>query len=73
MKKVYRMKDLECANCAAKMERAIAKIPGVHEVQISFMAQRMTLDADEAMLPEILEQVKRCVSKVEPNCKVLGA
>ena len=72
MKKVYRMHNLDCANCAAKMERAIQKIDGVHVAEVSFMAQRLTMDVDEAKLPEILEQVKKCVSKVEPTTKVLG-
>ena len=72
MKKVYRMHNLDCANCAAKMERAIQKIDGVHSAEVSFMAQRLTMDVDEAKLPEILEQVKKCVSKVEPTTKVLG-
>ena len=72
MKKVYRMHNLDCANCAAKMERAIQKIDGVHAAEVSFMAQRLTMDVDEAKLSEILEQVKKCVSKVEPTTKVLG-
>ena len=72
MKKVYRMKNLDCANCAAKMERAIQKIDGVQFAEVSFMAQRLTLDVDERKLPEILEQVKKCVAKVEPDTKVLG-
>ena len=72
MKKVYRMRNLDCANCAAKMERSIQKIQGVSDAQISFMAQRLTLEVEESMLPEILEQVKRCVAKVDPNCQVLG-
>ena len=72
MKKVYRMKNLDCANCAAKMERAIQKINGVSYAEVSFMAQRLTLEMDETKVSEILEQVKKCVSKVEPDCKVLG-
>ena len=72
MKKIYRMQNLDCANCAAKMERSIQKIKGVSDAQVSFMAQRLTLEAEEALLPEILEQVKRCVAKVDPNCKVFG-
>lgn len=72
MKKIYRMKDLDCANCAAKMERAIQKIDGVSFAEVSFMAQRLTLECDETKLPQILEQVKKCVAKVEPDCKVLG-
>ena len=72
MKKSFKMENLDCANCAAKMERAIQKIDGVHSAEVRFMAQRWTMDVDEAKLPEILEQVKKCVSKVEPTTKVLG-
>ena len=72
MKKVYRMHNLDCANCAAKMERAIQKIDGVHSAEVSFMAQRLTMEVDETKLPAILEQVKKCVAKVEPTTKVLG-
>lgn len=72
MKKIYRMKDLDCANCAAKMERAIQKIDGVIFAEVSFMAQRLTLEMDDNKVPAILEQVKKCVTKVEPDCKVLG-
>ena len=72
MKKVYRMKDLDCANCAAKMERAIQKIDGVSSAEVSFMAQRLTLELDENRMSEILEQVKACVAKVEPSTKILG-
>lgn len=73
MKKVYRLQDLDCANCAAKMERAIAKIDGVDSVTVSFMAQKLTLECDEARLAEILEKVKACIAKVEPDTKLLGA
>ena len=71
MKKVYRMSGLDCANCAAKMERSICKIKGVTSVEISFMSQRLYLEMDESMLPEILEEVKERVKKVDPDCKVL--
>ena len=72
MKKTYRMKNLDCANCAAKMERAIQKLDGVSFAEVSFMAQRLTLEVEEDKLPAVLEQVKKCVAKVEPDCKVLG-
>lgn len=72
MRKIYRLKDLDCANCAAKMERAIGKLDGVQSAEVSFMAQRLTLEVDDSRLPEILEQVKACVAKVEPDCKILG-
>ena len=52
MKKVYKLEDLDCANCAAKMECAIQKIDGVNSASVSFMAQRMTIDADDANFDE---------------------
>ena len=71
MKKVFKLEDLDCANCAARMERSIAKIDGVDSVSISFLSQRMTLEADESRFEEILDQVVRSCKKVEPDCKIL--
>lgn len=71
MKRVYKLEDLDCANCAAKMERAIAKIDGVDAVSISFMAQRMSIEADESRLDEIMREVVKVCRKVEPDCRIL--
>lgn len=71
MKKVYRLEDLDCANCAAKMERAVAKIDGVNEVGISFMSQRMTIDADESRFEEIMDRVVKACKKIEPDCRIV--
>lgn len=73
MKKIYRLQDLDCANCAAKMERAIAKLDGVEAVTVNFMAQKLILEAEEARFAEILEQAKKSIAKVEPDCKIIGA
>ena len=71
MKKVFRLQDLDCANCAAKMERHVAKLDGVNSVSISFMAQRMAIEADEARFDEIMERVEKACRKVEPDCRIL--
>ncbi len=71
MKKVYRLEDLDCANCAAKMERAVAKIDGVNEVSISFMGQRMSIDADEGRFEEIMDRVVKVCKRVEPDCTIV--
>lgn len=71
MKKVFEMEDLDCANCAAKMEDAIRKIEGVTYVSISFMAQRMTIEADDAKFDAIMKQARKAVRKVEPDCRIL--
>ena len=71
MKKEFEMEDLDCANCAAKMEDAIRKIEGVTYVSISFMAQRMTIEADDAKFDAIMKQAQKAVKKVEPDCRIL--
>ena len=71
MKKTYKMQNLDCANCAAKMEAAIGKIDGVESCSISFMAQKMTLEADESKLDEILTAAQNAVKKVDRACKII--
>ncbi len=71
MKKVFKLEDLDCANCAAKMERAIAKIDGVNSVVVSFMSQKMTIDADETRFDDIMKQVVKTCKKVEPDCRII--
>lgn len=70
MKKNYRLENLDCANCAAKMQEAIAKIKGVNEVNISFFTQKMTLDADDASFEDILKQAVKLCRKIEPDCHI---
>ena len=71
MKKKYKLQDLDCANCAAKMEEAIKKIEGVEDAAVSFMTQKLTIEADEQRLEAIMDQVVAVCRKVEPDCKIL--
>ena len=71
MKKVYRLEDLDCANCAAKMERAISKIEGVQSASVSFLMQRLAVEADEARFEEIMERVEKVCPRVEPDCRIV--
>ena len=71
MKKVVKLVDLDCANCAAKMERAIAQLDGVQNVTVSFLAQKLTLEADDARFDEIVREMIKCVKKVEPDCEIV--
>jgi copper chaperone CopZ len=71
MKKKFKLQDLDCANCAAKMEERIKKIPGVNDASVSFMTQKMTLDADDSRFEEILDEVVQVCKKVEPDCVIL--
>lgn len=70
MKKVFNLEDLDCANCAAKMERAIAKIDGVTAVSVSFINQKMTLEADDGRFDDIVKEVVKVCKKVEPDCVI---
>ncbi len=71
MKKIFKLEDLDCANCAAKMERAIAKIDGVTSATVSFMAQKLNIEADDARFDDIMKQVVKTRKKVEPDCKII--
>lgn len=71
MKKKFKLEDLDCANCAAKMEEAIKKIEGVNEATVSFLAQKMTIDAQDDKFDEIMKEVVKVCAKVEPDCRIL--
>ena len=71
MKKVFKLEDLDCANCAAKMESAIAKIYGVTSATVSFMTQRLTVEADDARFDDIMKAVVKTCKKVEPDCRII--
>lgn len=71
MKKKFKLEDLDCANCAAKMEEAIKKISGVNDANVSFLAQKLTIDAQDDKFDEIMREVARVCAKVEPDCKIL--
>ncbi len=70
MKKVIRLQDLDCANCAAKMERGIEKIKGVNSVSVDFMTQKIVLDCDDNAVDEIIAEMKKVCHKIEPDCIV---
>ena len=69
MKKRYKF-EVVCANCAAKVEEAVKKIDGVNDASVNFMAQKMTIDADDARFDEILKEVVAVAKKVEPDCEL---
>lgn len=70
MKKTFKLIDLDCANCAAKMEAAINKLDGVNSATVSFMTQKLTIDADDEKFDDVVKQAAECIKKVEPDCKI---
>ena len=71
MKRVLKMQDLDCANCAAKMENAIKKIDGVNSVSISFMSQKMFLDVEDSKYDIVVKEIVKACKKVDSDCEVL--
>ena len=69
MKKHYKF-EIDCANCAAKVEDAIKKIDGVNNATVSFMTQKLTLDADDTRFDEIAQAAVRVCRRVEPDCEI---
>ena len=71
MKKTFQMENLDCANCAAKMEKAILKIDGVQSATVSFFAQKLVLEAEDDKWDEALRQACAAVKKVDADCSVI--
>ena len=70
MKKRYKLVDLDCANCAAKMEDAIKKIDGVQDATVSFMTQKLTIEAEDERFDAIMREVVAVCKKVEPDFQI---
>lgn len=70
MKKVFRLENLDCANCAAKMEAAIGKLEGVESVSVNFLLQKLTLEAEDASFDVILQKAEKIIKRIEPDCRI---
>ena len=71
MKKKYKLENLDCANCAAKMEDLIKKIPGVEDASISFMTQKLIIEADDDRFDEIIKEAAKACAKIDSECKII--
>ena len=71
MKKQFKLDEIDCANCAAKVEEAIKKIDGVNGATVSFMTQKLTLEADDAEFDEVLDRVVEFTADAEPDCEII--
>lgn len=70
MKKSFKLTDLDCANCAAKIENAVKKVDGVIGASVNFMAQKMVLEAADDRFEAILGEVKKVIGKIDPDIDV---
>lgn len=72
MKKKFKMENLDCANCAAKMEEAVKKINGVKDASVNFMMQKMTIEiGEESDLDQIMQEAQKVCKTIEPDCAII--
>ena len=71
MKKKFKLQDLDCANCAAKMEEEIKKIDGVNDASVNFMMLKMKVEFEEGQDPDsVMKEVLKNCKKVEDDCEI---
>lgn len=71
MKKAFTFNNLDCANCAAKMETAINKIEGVTKANVIFMTQKLYLEYDESREKEIFKMIRKAVRRVDDDADII--
>lgn len=73
MRKALKLQNLDCANCAAKMEGDISALEGVNKASISFMTQKLMIDVDgdAQALDAVLDKAQAICAKYEPDCVIL--
>ncbi len=71
MRKTFKLDELDCANCGAKMEEAIKKIDGVSDAKVVFMTQKLIIDANDDCFEEILDEAQAICKKIEPDCEIV--
>ncbi len=72
MKKSYRIENIDCANCAEKLQNSLKKIEGVIELKINFLMQKLVLEADSENFSTVLENIKVQAKKIEPQVLIKG-
>ncbi|MCI8648654.1 MAG: heavy-metal-associated domain-containing protein [Anaerotruncus sp.] len=70
MKKRFKLVDLDCANCAAKMEAAIKKLDGVQDASVSFLTQKLMVEAEDSRFDAIMQEIVKVCRRIEPDCTI---
>ena len=71
MKKTFKIEELCCANCAAKIEEKIKKLDCIKDASLAFMAERLTIEVDENDLEAAISEIRKIIKKVEPDCRLI--
>ena len=70
MKKKFKVEGIDCPNCAAKIEKMVGELEGITSSKINFMAEKLTVEAEESVLEGLLESITKTVKVVEPEAVV---
>lgn len=70
MKKVFLLDEIDCANCAAKLEESIKKVDKCQNASVNFLTQKMTIEAEEGDMADVVAQVLKICKKMEPDMDV---
>ena len=73
MKKIFILEGLDCANCAAKIERAVASLDGVTSASVSFMTLKMVIEGEDSQMDNIIKKAKKIIRRQEPDVVVREA
>ncbi len=71
MTKVFKLKDLDCPNCATKMEQAICKLAAVNNASVSFISQKLVIDAEDNQFDDVMQRVVKVCRRIEPDCQIV--
>ncbi len=71
MRKSFRLDEIDCANCARKLQEELAKLDGVDAVSVNFMTQKLTLSAADDRFDDVLGRVVALAAKIEPDCEII--
>ena len=71
MKKSFKLENLDCAACAAKMEEAIKKVPGIVDANVNFLMQKVKIEFENENYDTIMTEIKKVCKKIEPDCTIL--
>ncbi len=71
VKKIYKVEEVDCAHCAAKMEEGIRAIEGVEAASLSFLAQKLIVELEESRVDEIMKEAQKVCHRVDPDCDIL--
>ena len=71
MRKSFKLDEIDCANCARKLQDELAKLDGVEAVSVNFMTQKLTLSAADDCFDDVLDRVAALAAKIEPDCEII--